>query len=86
MVVQDFKRLVDVADVPTLDLAIVPTTGQVVLLVGIEVQVSNQGTVRVLYGINLPAKGEKVRVPHGQVTFGQLNRVILTFEPEGPSP
>lgn len=56
MLLQGLYGLLDVTDVPELDLAVVPAAGQVVLPVGIEVQVTHQLAVGVLYTVDLAGK------------------------------
>jgi len=51
---ENFERLINVPDVPEFDLAVIPTADQVVLLVGVEVHISNQLTMGILYHIGLP--------------------------------
>ncbi len=53
MVRDNFKRFNSVTYVPELSTAIIPTAGQVVLFVGVEVQVSYQLTMSILYTIHL---------------------------------
>lgn len=53
MLLQGLDGLLDVADVPELDLAVISTAGQVVLTVGVEVQVTHQLPMSVLYAVNL---------------------------------
>lgn len=48
-----FDRLVDVSHVPEFDLTVVPAAGQVVLLVGVEVQVSHQLPMGILNAVDL---------------------------------
>ena len=48
----------DVAGVPELHLAVVPAAGQVVLLVGIEIQVPHQLAVSALDAVDLAGSGQ----------------------------
>lgn len=59
MLLQGLDRLLDIADVPELDLAVVSTAGQVVLPVGVEVQVTHQLAMGILYTVDLTAEGER---------------------------
>ena len=54
MIRQYNERLVSASDVPEPRLTVVPTAGQVVLLVGVEVQVSHLLAVGALNVVNLP--------------------------------
>lgn len=53
VLLQGLDRLLDIADVPELDLAVVSTAGQVVLSVGVEVQVTHQLAMGVLDAVDL---------------------------------
>lgn len=53
VLLQGLDRLLDVADVPELDLAVISAAGQVVLPVGVEVQVTHQLAMGVLYTVDL---------------------------------
>ena len=57
MLLQGLHRLLDVPDVPELDLAVVSTAGQVVLAVRIEVQVTNQLAMGALDTVDLTGEG-----------------------------
>lgn len=60
MLLQGLDRLLDVADVPELDLAVISAAGQIVLAVGVKVQVTHQLAMGVLYTVDLTA-GEAER-------------------------
>lgn len=53
VLLQGFDRLIDVPHIPEFDLTVVPTAGQVVLLVGVEVQVSHQLPMGILDAVDL---------------------------------
>ncbi len=53
MLLQGLDGLLDIADVPELDLAVVSAAGQVVLAVGVEVQVTDQLAMGILYTVDL---------------------------------
>lgn len=53
VLLQGLDGLLDIADVPELDLTVVSTAGQVVLAVGVEVQVTDQLAMGVLYTVDL---------------------------------
>jgi len=53
VLLQGLDGLMDVADVPELDLAVVSAAGQVVLAVGVEVQVTHQLAMGILYTVDL---------------------------------
>lgn len=55
VLLQGLDRLLDVAHIPELDLTVVPTAGQVVLSVGVEVQVADQLAMSVLDTVDLTA-------------------------------
>ena len=55
MVREHFEGTCWFAYVPELGLAVVPTRGQVVLFVGVEVQISHQLAMRILYTVGLSA-------------------------------
>ena len=55
VLLQGLHGLGDISGVPELDLAVVPAAGEVVLLVGVEVQVPHQLPVGVLYAVDLTA-------------------------------
>ncbi|KAF3844631.1 hypothetical protein F7725_007794 [Dissostichus mawsoni] len=57
VLLQGLDGLLDVADVPELDLAVVSAAGQVVLAVGVEVQVAHQLAVGVLDTVDLTGEG-----------------------------
>lgn len=59
VLLQALDGLLDIADVPELDLTVIPAAGQVVLAVGVEVQVTDQLAMGVLYTVDLT--GEKRR-------------------------
>lgn len=59
VLLQALDGLLDIADVPELDLTVISTAGQVVLAVGVEVQVTDQLAMGVLYTVDLT--GEKRR-------------------------
>lgn len=61
MFLQGLDRLLDIADVPELDLTVVSTAGQVVLAVGVEVQVTDQLAMGVLYTVDLTEERERER-------------------------
>lgn len=61
---QSLDRFLDVADIPELDLAVVSTAGQVVLPVGVEVQVTHQLAMSVLYTVDLTGE-EREREKRG---------------------
>ena len=61
MLLQALDWLIDVPHIPELDLTVVPTAGQIVLLVGIEVQVSHQLTVGILNTVDLTVRGKEQR-------------------------
>lgn len=58
---QGLDRLLDIADIPELDLTIVSTAGQVVLAVGVEVQVTDQLAMGVLYTVDLTGGRKRER-------------------------
>ncbi len=53
VLLQGLDRLLNVADVPELDLAVISAASQVVLAVGVEVQVTHQLPVSILYTVDL---------------------------------
>lgn len=53
MFLQGLDGLLDISDIPELDLAVVPAAGQVVLAVGVEVQVTHQLAVGILNTVDL---------------------------------
>lgn len=55
VLLQGLDRLLDVAHIPELDLTVIPTAGQVVLSVGVEVQVADQLAMSVLDTVDLTA-------------------------------
>jgi len=57
VLLQGFYRLLDITNVPELDLAVVSTAGQVVLAVGIEVQVTHQLAMGIFYTVDLTGEG-----------------------------
>lgn len=59
VLLQRLHGLLHAADVPELDLAVVPAAGQVVLAVWVKVQVAHQLTVGVLYTVDLTGEGER---------------------------
>ena len=61
---QGLDGLLHIADVPELDLAVVSAAGQVVLSVGVEVQVTHQLAVSVLYTVDLTGE-ERQRETEG---------------------
>lgn len=56
VLLQGLDRLLDVAHIPELDLTVVPAAGQVVLSVGVEVQVADQLAMSVLNTVDLTAE------------------------------
>lgn len=56
VLLQALDWLIDVSHVPKFDLAVVPTAGQVVLFVGIEIKVSNKLPMSILYTVDLTGK------------------------------
>lgn len=61
VLLQRLDGLGDVAGVPELHPAVVPAAGQVVLLVGVEVQVPHQLAVCTLYAVDLAVRGRRGR-------------------------
>ena len=61
VLLQALDGLLDVAHVPEAHLAVVPAAGQVVLPVGVEVQVSHQLPMGVLYAVDLTGERERER-------------------------
>lgn len=53
VLLQGFDRLIDVPHIPEFDLTVVPAAGQVVLLVGVKVQVSHQLPMGILNAVDL---------------------------------
>ena len=53
VLLQGLDRLLDIADIPELDLAVVSAASQVVLSVGVEVQVTHQLAMSVLDTVDL---------------------------------
>lgn len=58
VLLQGLHRLLDIANVPELDLAVIATAGKVILAVGVEVQVTHQLAMGVLYTVDLTGEGE----------------------------
>lgn len=55
---QCFHRLLNIADIPELDLAVVSAARQVVLTVWIKVQVTHQLAMSIFYTVDLTEKKE----------------------------
>lgn len=56
MFLQCFDWFINISGIPELHFAIIPATGQVVLFVGIEVEVSNQLSMGIVDAVDLPGK------------------------------
>lgn len=61
MLLQSFDGLLDVADIPEFNLAVVSAAGQVILPVWVEVQVAHQLAMSVIDTVNLTERREKER-------------------------
>lgn len=61
MLLKGFDRFADVSHVPELHFAVVAAAGQVVLLVGVEVQVTYQLPVSVLNAVDLTVNDKAIR-------------------------
>lgn len=64
MVLQGLDRLLNVADIPELDLAVISAAGQVVLAVGVYVKVTYQLAMGIFYTVDLTVEekeGERER-------------------------
>lgn len=59
MLFQCFYRLLNIADIPEFDLAVVSAARQVVLAVWIKVQVTNELAMSIVYTVDLTEK-EKI--------------------------
>lgn len=69
VLLQGFDRFVDVPHIPEFDLTVVPAAGQVVLLVGIEVQVSHQLPVGIFNAVDLTVwEREREKQEHLEVS------------------
>lgn len=71
VLLQRLHGLLHAADVPELDLAVVPAAGQVVLAVWVKVQVAHQLTVGVLYTVDLTGEREGEREVRGMKANAQ---------------
>lgn len=67
MLLQGLDRLLDIADIPELDLAVVSAAGQVVLAVGVEVQVTHQLAMGILYTVDLTGEDSEGERDRGRV-------------------
>lgn len=72
VIFQGLDRLLDIADVPELDLAVVSAAGQVILPVGVEVQVTHQQPMGVLYTVDLTEEDRD----------GERDRKVIKMERE----
>lgn len=82
MLLQTLDGLVDVTHVPELDFTVVSTAGQVILLVGVEVQVTHQLPVSILNAVDLTVYDKNI-TSHPQTNVSDGEKRSRTTDREG---